>query len=357
MRKLASSLWIRIVAGFFLSMMLTFSVICLVIHAMNVMDVWPLLPLPVTGLHFLVLLAVISTLLGTLVNGFVSHHVLGPILALSRAMQQVSGGNYAVRLDENGHQGEVRGLLEDFNRMAQELNSTQTLHSDFISNVSHEFKTPLAAISGYATLLQDDTLSQEERDEYIRIIISSTKELSRMTGDILSLSRLENQTIITDLEDFRVDEQIRRCILRMEPLWSAKHLVLNPELDEITWKGSQEITSHIWSNLLDNAVKFTPTGGEISVSASMDDRWLTVAVSDTGIGMTPEVQARIFDKFYQGDTSHEKKGSGLGLALVHKIVALYGGSIEVESFPDLGSRFTVRLPADVSASGQPSSHS
>ncbi len=165
-----------------------------------------------------------------------------------------------------------------------------------------------------------------------------------MTGNILSLSRLENQTIITDQEDFRVDEQIRWIILRAESAWSAKNLVLEPELDKITWYGNQELTSHIWSNLIDNAIKFTPAGGEITIKASMDEEWLTVSVQDSGIGIPPDIQSRIFDKFYQGDTSHKKKGNGLGLALVKKIIELHRGTVTVESNIGKGSTFIVVLP-------------
>ena len=327
--------------GFYFS----FLIVGLTIHLMNQLNVWNLLPLPLTGLHFIFVLAIITTILGVFISMFIFKHALNPITQLSRSMQQVAEGNYNVKLDADPHKGEIHDLLTNFNHMVQELNSTETLHSDFISSVSHEFKTPLATISGYATLLQDDTLSAEERNEYINIIIRTTRELSHMTGNILSLSRLENQTIITDQESFHVDEQIRQCILLRETIWSEKNLVIDPDLDSIIWKGNRELTSHIWNNLLDNAIKFTPAGGEITIRASMDKDWLTVSFTDTGIGMTPEVKQRVFDKFYQGDTSHKKKGNGLGLALVRQIVTLYGGSVEVESAPDMGSTFTVRLPA------------
>ena len=145
-------------------------------------------------------------------------------------------------------------------------------------------------------------------------------------------------------EPFRVDEQIRRCILRLEPSWSSRHLNLYPELEPIIWNGNLELTAHIWNNLLENAIKFTPQGGEINITAHIQDSWLVIFFQDSGIGMSPEVQARIFDKFYQGDTSHKKKGNGLGLPLVHKIVTLYGGFIQVESRPELGSVFKVFLP-------------
>ena len=192
-------------------------------------------------------------------------------------------------------------------------------------------------------------MSDEERNEYINIIIQSTKALSRMTGNILSLSRLENQTIINEKEFFRADEQIRQCILRMEPLWSAKNISICPELEQITWNGNLELTAHIWNNLLDNAVKFTPCGGEISITAYAEAPWFIVVFRDSGPGMPPEVQKHIFDKFYQGDTSHKNKGNGLGLALVHKIVTLYGGTIQLESVPGMGSTFKILLPLSSSS--------
>ena len=350
MKKSFYSIWARVVMCSFWMMIFTFVIIGFVIHIMNRMNVWSLLPLPVTGLHFIVLLAIVTLFLGMFISMFIFRYALNPITELSRAVEKVAGGDYTVTLDFPGRKGEIYDLITNFNHMVQELNSTETLHSDFISNVSHEFKTPLATISGYATLLQDDTLSPEEREEYVDIIIRTTRELSHMTGNILSLSRLENQTIITDREEFQVDEQIRQCILQREANWSSKNLVLNPELDPIIWKGNRELTAHIWNNLLDNAIKFTPAGGEINIHASMDEEWLTVSVADSGIGMTPDVKKHIFDKFYQGDTSHKKKGNGLGLALVRQIVTLYGGSVDVESAPDLGSTFTVRLPAHVISS-------
>lgn len=340
------SIWFRIVTAFFWVMVLTIGALGFTIHLFNRFNVWDLLSLPMTSLHILSLLALISIVFGSLVSMFALHHVLNPIMELSKAMQKVAKGDYTIRLEPPSHgpKSEMYDLWSSFNQMVQELNSTETLHSDFISNVSHEFKTPLAAISGYATLLQDDTLTDEERCEYINTIIQSTRELSRMTGNILDLSRLENQTIISEKESFRVDEQIRRCILRMEPLWTSKNLSIDPVLERIVWNGNMELASHIWTNLLDNAIKFTPPGGEIRITAQVRGSWMIVTFQDSGIGMTPDIQNHIFDKFYQGDTSHKKKGNGLGLPLVHKIIALYNGSIQVESQPDLGSTFTVSLP-------------
>lgn len=347
MKKHFYSLWFRIVASFFMTMIMTFCTIAFSLYIIVRFHLWN--HIPPAGVSFLLYIALTSILFGSSISLFVVHHALNPIHDLSKAMQNVSHGDYTVTLNPEQHKGEIRDLYMDFNQMVRELNSTETLHSDFISNVSHEFKTPLSAISGYAMLLQDDSLTPEERDEYVGIIIQSTKELSKMTGNILQLSHLENENIICEKEYFRVDEQLRQVILRMEPVWSAKNQIINPELDRITWYGNQELTAHIWNNLMDNAIKFTPLGGEISITCRIDGSWLVVAFQDTGIGMTPEVQTHIFDKFYQGDTSHKKKGNGLGLALVRKIVTLYGGSIQLESYPDYGSTFKVLLPMESSS--------
>lgn len=344
MKKHFYSLWFRLVLAFFLTMIVTFVFMAFGLYLVVRFRLWSYIP--PAGVSFLLYTALISVLFGSLISLFVVHHALNPIRELSKAMQKVTHGDYTVTLEDSRHKGEIQDLYQDFNQMVRELNSIETLHSDFISNVSHEFKTPLSAISGYATLLQDDSLSSEERNEYIGIIIQSTKGLSKMTGNILHLSHLENESIICEKENFRVDEQLRQSILRMEPVWSAKNLVINPELDRIIWYGNRELTAHIWNNLLDNAIKFTSPGGEINISAHVTGDRLAVTFQDTGMGMTPEIQAHIFDKFYQGDTSHKKKGNGLGLALVRKIVTLYGGSIQVESYPELGSTFTILLPME-----------
>lgn len=347
MKKHFYSLWFRIVAAFFLTMIATCCTMASGLYIMVRFRLWN--HIPPAGISFLLYIALISVLFGSAISLFVVHHALNPIRELSKAMQNVAHGDYTVTLEPERHKGEIRDLYQDFNQMVRELGSTETLHSDFISNVSHEFKTPLSAISGYAMLLQDDSLPPEERDEYIRIIIQSTKELSKMTGNVLQLSHLENESIICEKEYFRVDEQIRQVILRMEPLWAARNLLINPELDQIIWYGNRELSAHIWNNLMDNAIKFTSAGGEITITAHIEDDRLAVTFQDTGIGMTPEIQAHVFDKFYQGDTSHKKKGNGLGLALVHKIVTLHGGSIQLESIPDYGSTFKVLLPMEPSS--------
>ncbi len=339
------SLWFRIVAACFCVMVGTFIVLGFAFYLLLQLEIIPLAPRLMTGVRVLIIMAVLSVLTGTVINLFMARIIVKPVTELSSAMEQVAKGDYSIHLDVNKYQGEIRYLREDFNQMVQELGETEMLRSDFISNVSHEFKTPLATISGYATLLQDDTLTHEEHDEYLEIIIQTCKGLSAMTGNILNLTSLEHQDCISSREVFRVDEQIREVILGMEPIWSEKNLTVAPELDEISWNGNRELTRLIWSNLLNNAIKFTPAGGEITIEATLDRKWLTVAVQDSGCGMTSEMITHIFDKFYQGDTSHKRKGNGLGLALVQRVVSLYGGTIAVKSEPDLGSCFTVRLPS------------
>ncbi len=356
MKKRFYSLWFRVVSGFFWIMVWS-AVLCISIaYGLIRFRIWE----PFSHgsfLNALAIMAFVSTLIGTLISLFVAKFAILPITRLSDAIEKVADGDYQVTLDTRYQHGELLQLYENFNQMAQELNGTEFMHRDFISSVSHEFKTPLATISGYATLLQDDTLTPEEHGEYVNTIIQSTRDLSRMATVILDISRLEQQTIIPEKKLFRVDEILRRTILYLEPLWSGKNLSIDPELDEINWYGSQELTTHIWNNLLDNAIKFTPQGGTVRVTAHMDHDWLTVSVIDNGSGMSPEVQKHIFEKFYQGDPSHQKKGSGLGLALVHRIVTLHRGTIFVESAPGKGSAFTVRLPVEAPSSppspGQP----
>ena len=288
---------------------------------------------------------------------FLWSKILCPIGSISLAAKQVADGDFSVHVPNSKSLQAICELTDNFNRMVQELNSIESLRNDFVTTVSHEFKTPLAAIEGYATLLQDPSLSEADRNEYTRIIIDSTRQLTTMTGNILLLSRLEKQEIVTGRTTFSLDEQIRQAILLLEPLWEKKHLNLDIDLTACKFHGNCEMLQQVWINLLQNAIKFTPAGGEITIRASMDKDWLTVSFTDTGIGMTPEVKQRVFDKFYQGDTSHKKKGNGLGLALVRQIVTLYGGSVEVESAPDMGSTFTVRLPAHTISSESSSEQS
>lgn len=284
-----------------------------------------------------------SALISLCITTVISHHFFRPIQDLVHALEQVSAGNFDVRLKENDIWYEVREMNLNFNKMVKELNSIETLQSDFIQNVSHEIKTPLAAIEGYAALLSAST-RDEQNKLYAEQILKSSRQLSTLTGNILKLSKLENQSIISEKKTFSLDEQIRQAVLSLEPIWSAKNIDIDLDLPEISFYGNEDLIFQIWTNLISNGIKFTPSGGLVSVKMTAEDSFVNVVVADNGIGMTEEVQKHIFDKFYQAEGSRSMEGNGLGLTLVKKILSLCGGTIEVTSQPDLGSKFTVKLP-------------
>ncbi len=286
-----------------------------------------------------------SALISLCITIVISHHFFRPIQDLVHALEQVSAGNFDVRLKENDIWYEVREMNLNFNKMVKELNSIETLQSDFIQNVSHEIKTPLAAIEGYAALLSAST-RDEQNKLYAEQILKSSRQLSTLTGNILKLSKLENQSIISEKKTFSLDEQIRQAVLSLEPIWSAKNIDIDLDLPEISFYGNEDLIFQIWTNLISNGIKFTPSGGLVSVKMTAEDSFVNVVVADNGIGMTEEVQKHIFDKFYQAEGSRSMEGNGLGLTLVKKILSLCGGTIEVTSQPDLGSKFTVKLPVN-----------
>ena len=271
---------------------------------------------------------------------------LKPMNDLARAMREVSQGDFSVRVDAEGVDGDMGELVASFNDMASELGGLELFRKDFINNFSHEFKTPIVSIRGFAKQLEREDLTEAQRREYLDIIISESDRLANMSGNVLLLSRLENQTIVTDRTVYRLDEQLRKCILLMEKQWTQKDIELDLDLEELQYRGNEEMVQHVWVNLINNAIKFSPQGGTLSISLARDGRWARVCVRDQGEGMDDATRRRIFEKFYQGDTAHAAEGNGLGLSLVKRIVDLCEGTIEVESAPGQGSAFTVRLPVD-----------
>ena len=269
---------------------------------------------------------------------------LRPMDDLVRAMQRVSRGDFSVRVDAEDVPGDMGELASSFNDMATELGGLEMFRKDFINNFSHEFKTPIVSIRGFAKQLERDDLTDEQRREYLDIIVTESDRLANMASNVLLLSKLENQTIVTDREDYRLDEQLRRCVLLLEKQWSEKDLEPDIELEEITYHGNEEMMNHVWVNLLNNAIKFSPPGGTLTVRLSREGDVAVCSVGDQGPGMDGETRRRIFEKFYQGDTAHATEGNGLGLSLVRRIVDLCGGGVEVASTPGEGATFTVRLP-------------
>lgn len=287
---------------------------------------------------------VVSAVAGGLMSYFVGKRILAPMRKLNAASKEVARGNFNITVSDSSKLQEVQSTFRNFNAMVRELSSNATLSNDFVANVSHEFKTPLTAIEGYAMLMQEPELSEAERNEYLEKILVNTRRLTTLIGNILMLSKMESKSLSEQYQVFRLDEQIRQAVVALEPEWSAKNLSFDVALDEVSFNGCEGLLMHIWNNLLNNAIKFSENGQVIKISLLDQKECVVVSVTDHGCGMPKEVQERIFEKFYQGDSSHRSEGNGLGLALVKRIVELSDGVVEVLSRPGEGATFRVILP-------------
>lgn len=296
------------------------------------------------GMPYTIRVLLISILSGAAIAVGLSKIFVSPMMKLGDAMRKVAGGDFTVRLDCTSKIRDVREVYGSFNTMVKELGNTETLQTDFVSNVSHEFKTPINAIEGYASLLQDSQLTDEQKNAYIDKIIFNTRRLSDLVGNILLLSKVNNQTISLKASTFRLDEQVRQSILALESKWEKKEIEFDIDLDEIEYTGYENLLSHVWLNLIDNAVKFSPQNGQIRIRLKQLAGSVTFSIWDNGLSIPEADIGRIFNKFYQGDNSHASEGNGLGLALVRKIVAAAHGTINVTSSEDAGAEFVVALP-------------
>ena len=293
-----------------------------------------------------------SIIIGTMLAFVVGVVVLKPLSELIKGTKRVMRGDYSVHIDvgwvEKRTIRELKALIRDFNEMVEELQNTEMFRRDFISNFSHEFKTPLASIRGFARQLCEGGLTPEQQREFSKIILDETEYLSIMSQNTLLLTNIENRDIVSERTEFSLDEQLRTCMLRLEPQWSEKNIEIDMEgLEEVRFFWNEQILAHVWSNLFDNAVKFTPEGGVIRVSCKREDGAVKVEVSDSGCGISKEALPHIFEKFFQADRSHATRGNGLGLALAKQIVELSGGNISVESEPGRGTTFFVELRNDI----------
>lgn len=294
--------------------------------------------------NFVIILAFIGCIvIGTIITSFVGKTILKPLHEISRATSEVARGNFKVRV-RVPDDIEYGMLANNFNKMAVQLSEIETLRGDFISSVSHEFKTPLASIQGFAKLLQDDTISEDDRREYTQVIIDETSRLAKLSTNILKLTKLENQKTIGKKSKFLLDEQIRKIIVMLEPEWSKKNIDLDIDLEEITYIGNEELMAQIWQNIINNAIKFTGVDGNIGVKLYRSEQCIVVKISDDGPCIPDEKRTKIFEKFYQGDHSRSTDGNGLGLALVQRVVELCNGSVWVENTHPTGVCFTVQLP-------------
>ena len=345
-KKLIESIIFRI--SFFMIFALTVSNVL----AGGIMMILYLTPLKdslgITPLTLTIIVLVFSYLSSATLSIVINRNVFTPLRKLTRLTEQVAKGNYDVSVDGITNifteKSDLGNLVNAFEDMTHELSSTEIFRNDFIHNFSHEFKTPIISIRGFARQLYKGNLTPEQQNEFAKIIMDESEHLANMSSNVLLLSKLESQEIVSDKEVFSLDEQLRTCMLMMEEQWSDKNLTIDMDLDEIEYYQNKDLLYHVWMNLFSNAVKFTKENGTINVQCHTASDAVFVVVSDNGIGMNEETKKHIFDKFYQGDTSHATAGNGLGLSLVKRIIEMMGGRISVESNLGKGSTFIVSLP-------------
>ena len=269
-----------------------------------------------------------------------------PVKRITEATEKITRGDFSVRI-EPLHGAGVDGfnqIIHAVNKMAEELSGTETLRTDFIANVSHELKTPLAVMGNYATMLQRPGITEAEKNEYAKAISEAARKLAQLITNILKLNKLENQQIFPQTSEYDLGEQLCDCLLQFEDAWERKELNIETDIeDDVRIRSDAELLSLVWNNLISNAVKFTPEGGTIGIRLKTEGDQVAVSISDTGCGIKPEVGQHIFEKFYQGDTSHASQGNGLGLALVKRVVDILNGEIGVQSIYGQGSTFTVKF--------------
>lgn len=270
-----------------------------------------------------------------------------PVKKITEATNKMIEGDFEVRVKtvtKFASDDSFNEIIECINKMAEELSGVETLRADFIANVSHEMKTPLAVMQNYGTLLQEPELTVEKRIEYAKGITDASRRMADMITNILKLNRLENQQIYPKAEEYNLGEQLCECLLQYENIWEQAEIEIETDIaEDVKIKADAELLEHVWNNLFSNAFKFTPTGGTVTVTLKATEQHAVVKVADTGCGMSQEIGSHIFEKFYQGDTSHAMQGNGLGLALVKRVIDIMHGEIAVESVLGKGSAFTVKI--------------
>ena len=348
--KLRYRLNILLTVVVFMIILSTNAVICgalVALYLFGVIDKFHMAPLLVA-----ILSLVVSLVISTVLSGFLIRHFVYPLNALTKATKRVAAGNFSEPIPEDDvgrprrvmRNNELGILIQSFNEMMRELDSVEIFRRDFISNFSHEFKTPILSIRGFARQLAEDDITPEQRAEFTKIIADESEYLANMSSNILLLTKLEHQQIVTDRREFSLDEQLRDCMLLLESQWSEKGLNVEMDLDEVNYVQNPEILSHVWTNLFSNAVKFTPPEGSITVLCREGEKQIAVTVTDTGIGMDDDIMAHMFEKFYQGDPSRRLSGNGLGLSLVKRITDMVGAQLSYASEVGKGTSFTVVLP-------------
>lgn len=286
--------------------------------------------------------AIASILIGTVVAIIVSRIPLKPINTIIHGMNRLANGKYQTRIDL-GHVSFAMDISNSFNTLAEELENTEMLRSDFVNNFSHEFKTPIVSICGFAKLLQRDTISKEKQKEYLSIIVEESTRLSEMATNVLNLTKVEYQSILTDISQFNLSEQLRNCVLMLENKWMQKGISITVEFNEYYIEACEELLKQVWINILDNSIKFSPTHSDIEIELIEEHDFITVSLINHGPEMSLEEIKRIYDKFWKGDTSHASEGTGIGLSIAKRIVELHKGKIDVYSSKER-TKFSVILP-------------
>ncbi|MCL2839368.1 MAG: HAMP domain-containing histidine kinase [Defluviitaleaceae bacterium] len=289
-------------------------------------------------------LLIISLLISTVLATIVGEYFLRPLHRLTIATKEIARGNFDVYVDAKSSQ-ELERLADSFNEMAKELKSIETLRADFVSNISHEFKTPVTSIRGFAKRLMKEGLSEAQRTEYLNIIVSESERLSRLSSNVLLLSNLEAaSTLHAERVKYSLDEQLRKLILILEPHLQKKRLEVDIQLESVSITAAEELLYHVWLNLLSNAIKFSYLDGIVKINLKSEEHHAIIKISDQGMGMDDETLRHMFDKFYQGERSRATEGNGLGLSLVKKILDIEKGQITVHSAIGIGTQFIIILP-------------
>ena len=347
---------LRILAGiqryvvFF--MFIAFIITCCMLIFLKLMQNAMEISLSKDDIHYAALLTfgnvIFLSLICTIIDGLRRKYIVErPVKRIISAAEKIMQGEFSTRIEPLGGYSNIDGfdvIILYFNKMAEGLSGIETLRTDFIANVSHELKTPLAVIQNYGTILQQPNLSEEKRIEYAKAVTDSSHRLADLMTNILKLNKLENQQIYPDKKIYNLGEQLCECLLNFENVWEKKDIEIETDIEEEVFvEDDAELLTLVWNNLFSNAMKFTEPGGRVTLKMKSDNEWAVVQVSDTGCGIPPEVGRHIFEKFYQGDTSHATQGNGLGLALVKRVIEIADGDISVSSETGKGSTFTVRL--------------
>lgn len=330
----------------FVILILTMSISVSIVFLLSEFHVLDFIKAPKSLIVVLFVISATSIIVGTILAYFISRVPLRPFNTLIKAMDDLSRGDFSTRLDLE-YTEEFRRISDSFNKMAKELSQTEILRSDFINHFSHEFKTPIISIKGFTALLKNPDLTDEQRNEYLDIIIEESNRLTDLSTNVLNLTKLENTEILPKFENYNLTEQIRKVLVLLETQWSKKNINLDLDLQEVTIIANQDFIQQALLNLIDNAIKFSYDNGTISIMLLENEKNVSIIVKDEGIGMTIDQSKLIFRKFYQAQNETTTVGNGLGLSLVKRIIELHGGSIFVESAPKEGSTFTISLPKNI----------